>query len=193
MATLAYDRLAKEMRVQDPDTFVEVVEVYSQTRDYEAELINMTLPQIVAGAGKEPLGQVLGASVFVGITMTLLDNWKIGWEDQAGPALATFEIRGGNTLGQVEDIREPSPTFQNPIAATANATITRTNSSSATLIQPDATFDVIDATRLLEIWQLLGLDISNPLTVTKTSQAAGAISQTIGGDGENTSTVTRNP
>lgn len=142
MATLAYDRIAKEMRVQDPDVFIEVVEVYSQTRDYESELLNMSLPQIVSGSGKEPLGQVLGGNVFVGITIVLLDGWLIGWEDQAGPGLSVFEIRGGNTLGQVEPVTEPNPTFQNPIAGTANATITRTNSSSATLIEPALQADI---------------------------------------------------
>jgi hypothetical protein len=42
-----------------------------------------------------------------------------------------------------------------------------------------------------DMWQLMGLDKSNPLTVTKTSQAAGGVNQTISGDGENTSVVTR--
>ncbi len=44
-----------------------------------------------------------------------------------------------------------------------------------------------------EMWTLLGLDQQNPLTVTKTTQTAGDISQAITGDGENTSVVTRQP
>ena len=42
-----------------------------------------------------------------------------------------------------------------------------------------------------ELWKLQGLDAANPMTVTPTSRVAGPISQTITGDGENTSTVTR--
>ena len=49
-----------------------------------------------------------------------------------------------------------------------------------------------EATQLDELHKLQGLDISNPMTVTPTSRAAGTISQTISGDGETTSTVTRN-
>jgi len=59
-----------------------------------------------------------------------------------------------------------------------------------------ATVDIealADPQYLIDMWQLLGLDRDNPLTVTKTSQVAGGVNQTIGGDGENTSTVTRNP
>jgi len=44
-----------------------------------------------------------------------------------------------------------------------------------------------------EIWRTMGLDVANPMTVTPTSRIAGDVSQTITGDGETTSTVTRNP
>lgn len=46
-------------------------------------------------------------------------------------------------------------------------------------------------THIHEMWQLMGLDDGNPMTVTPTSRTAGNISQTISGDGETTSTVTR--
>lgn len=42
-----------------------------------------------------------------------------------------------------------------------------------------------------ELHKINGLDIANPMTVTPTSRTAGDISQTISGDGQNTSTVTR--
>jgi hypothetical protein len=42
-----------------------------------------------------------------------------------------------------------------------------------------------------EVHAIHGLDAANPMTVTKTSRTAGTISQTISGDGTNTSTVTR--
>jgi hypothetical protein len=42
-----------------------------------------------------------------------------------------------------------------------------------------------------DIYLLKGLDANNPMTVTPTSRAAGSIQQTISGDGETTSTVTR--
>ena len=49
------------------------------------------------------------------------------------------------------------------------------------------------AIQLLEMWKTLGLDIANPMTVTPILRTAGDISQTITGDGETTTTVTRDP
>lgn len=43
-----------------------------------------------------------------------------------------------------------------------------------------------------ELHQLQGLDDTSPLTVTPTARTVGAISQTISGDGENVTVVTRN-
>ncbi len=43
-----------------------------------------------------------------------------------------------------------------------------------------------------EVWRRHGLDVANPMTVTPTSIVAGSISQTISGDGESSTTVTRN-
>lgn len=53
--------------------------------------------------------------------------------------------------------------------------------------------ELVDGRHVNETWTILGLDKNNPLVVTKTSQAAGDISQVITGDGETISTVTRQP
>jgi hypothetical protein len=45
--------------------------------------------------------------------------------------------------------------------------------------------------KLDELHKLQGLDSDNPMTVTPTSRDAGSITQVISGDGETTSTVTR--
>lgn len=46
-------------------------------------------------------------------------------------------------------------------------------------------------TQVDEMHKIHGLDSGNPMTVTTTSRSAGTITQTISGDGETTSTVTR--
>jgi hypothetical protein len=46
---------------------------------------------------------------------------------------------------------------------------------------------------LQDLWARMGLDIDNPLTVTPSSFSAGNVSQTVTGDGETTTTVTRDP
>jgi hypothetical protein len=44
-----------------------------------------------------------------------------------------------------------------------------------------------------ELHKIQGLDISNPMTVTPTTRVAGTVDLSISGDGETTTTVTRNP
>ena len=52
-------------------------------------------------------------------------------------------------------------------------------------------FNSEDTTRLEEIWKILGLDLTAPMTVTESERTAGSITQVITGDGTTTSTVTR--
>lgn len=49
------------------------------------------------------------------------------------------------------------------------------------------------ATMLLELWRMRGLDPTAPVTVTVTSETAGTIQLEISGDGQTTSTLTRQP
>ena len=68
------------------------------------------------------------------------------------------------------------------------------DNSTGTAIVEDLTVNVaVDDgfVKVDELWKLQGLDPSNPMTVTQTSRQTGTINQTISGDGENTSTVTR--
>jgi len=61
---------------------------------------------------------------------------------------------------------------------------------------PGATLNtdhLVDAEKIKDLHLIQGLDASSPMTVTPTSRQAGGVTQTISGDGVNTSTVTRNP
>ena len=49
----------------------------------------------------------------------------------------------------------------------------------------------VQSAEIDEIWKLRGLDKSNPATFTKTEVTVGGITIDITGDGENTSTFTR--
>jgi hypothetical protein len=50
-----------------------------------------------------------------------------------------------------------------------------------------------EITKLNELYDIQGLNQSNPMTVTPTSKSAGDIDLAITGDGETTATVTRQP
>lgn len=65
---------------------------------------------------------------------------------------------------------------------------TMTDNSAGTTVVKSG---LVEASQLTELWQLQGLDADNAMTVTPTSRVAGAITQTITGDGDTTSTVTR--
>jgi hypothetical protein len=61
-----------------------------------------------------------------------------------------------------------------------------TDNSVGTIVVDDT-----ETLKLKEVYQIHGLDQSNPMTVTTTNRNVGNISQTISGDGTTTSTVTR--
>ena len=69
------------------------------------------------------------------------------------------------------------------------------NNASFSEITIDDVWTPTEKNRVLlqldELHKLQGLDASNPMTVTPTSRVTGSISQTISGDGKNTTTVTR--
>ena len=75
-----------------------------------------------------------------------------------------------------------------PIFTTFGTQVIRELSSSATISEI-----LTVLTQLKDIWQERGLDILNPATVTPTSRVAGGVDQTFTGDGQLTTTITRNP
>lgn len=135
MAELSFDRNAKLITVLRPALEITIQELYNKIKEYEDDLINMDLPQICTASGKEPLG----GSVFVGITLTLLDGWRITFQDSPdSPVQEVADVTGGNIVAQLEPFGADNPTFQNPIAPAGNLVITKTSSSSATLLEQAA-------------------------------------------------------
>ena len=74
-----------------------------------------------------------------------------------------------------------------------NVTVVPNNSAGLQIVTTGSGLSAAQDTRLKELHQEKGLESGSPMTVTPTSRAAGSWSQTISGDGENTSTVTRDP
>ncbi len=113
---------------------------------------------------------------------TSADIYKV-WE------VSEFELAGGNFVAVDESLVNIKPLF-----TTFGRFITKASASTATGIAVGSGLSGAQATQLIELWRLQGLDISNPMTVTPTTRDAGAgIGQAISGDGVNTTTVTRDP
>jgi hypothetical protein len=65
------------------------------------------------------------------------------------------------------------------------------NSAGLIQVTSGSGLSAAEQAKLDDLHKIQGLDSGNPMTVTPTSRAAGSIQQTISGDGETTSTVTR--
>lgn len=122
---LTYDFLNQIIEVPAPDTALDLQYLVNQTRDIEDNDDGITYPKILDAFGK----QSLGGSSFVGITVQLLENWRIRFEARAGPTTEVMTISGGNL------VKEGGV---NPIAPSAFTTVTLAQSSSPTITGLDA-------------------------------------------------------
>lgn len=112
--------------------------------------------------------------------------------DAATPIQIRQELDSNST--KLSTIAGDTATLSNGVAANANAQATKAlltvELNHLMALQNGEGLDSVQATMLLEIYRLYGLDPTRPLLVTKTSRTAGEITQTITGTTEQT-TVTR--
>jgi hypothetical protein len=94
LVTLNFDILNKHITVPAPSTEVSVQEIYDQSKDFEDDPVMMSYPIICTATGKEPLG----GNVFVGVTVTMQNGWKVGFEARAGPDNTACVVTGGNLV-----------------------------------------------------------------------------------------------
>lgn len=125
MVSYTFDRINRIIEVDLPDTEITIQSLHDAVRDYEDELQNMDLPQIISSAGKENLG----GGVSVGITSTLLDGWHVRFAARPGPTYVPCLISGGNLVTEDASI---------PYVGSAYVTIGLSASSSATSSDSDA-------------------------------------------------------
>ena len=121
--------------------------------------------------------EVTVAGVTFARTIEIVNGYSVTFDPDAA---YTVKLVGSNN--NIFDV-ESGILNQNGVSVIAG--------NSAGLINTGLT--AADILKLDELWRIAGLDESNPLVVTKTARTAGDIDQTIAGDGENLSTVTRNP
>ena len=108
-----------------PSTELNLQDLVDTCRYHEMQMENMDDDQLIAAAGKEPLG----GGVQVGITATLL-NALLAFEARSGPSYIQCNIKGGNLVAVDED----GIPVSSPISPTAFTQIVMAASSSATLI-----------------------------------------------------------
>ena len=181
----------------DPDTrIIEITEapvdgfqaldvqedIYEPLKDdwfSDSTLQNSKFPFRTFGDPKTATTQI-GPSVF-------FDNLN-GWRFQPFDADHTLVING-NIVGESSVEGENVPLFIG--RAGRQITILSEQSAQALTVQAGSGLSTEQDTKLDELHRLQGLKSGEPMTVTPSSRTSGDISQTITGDGESSTTVTR--
>ncbi len=127
MATISFLKYERVILIEDPvdGTFVTCQELINAIRDYEDELSFMDYAHIANAFGKQSLG---GGSQ-VGITLELINNWRIQFESPGSPPTITVYVRGGNLVAT-------NNYNNNPIKPSDYVTVIIAQSSSPTIITP---------------------------------------------------------
>ncbi|MFC1627280.1 hypothetical protein ACFL18_01835 [Patescibacteria group bacterium] len=121
-ASLTFFKADKVIQVDIIETAVTVQDLVNQIRDYEDELDALDYPKMCDAYGK----QDLGGGTLVGITLVLLDDWRIQFEARPGDEYISVSVSGGNLVAtNIYD--------DNPIKPSAFTQVSVTSSSSATL------------------------------------------------------------
>lgn len=119
------------------------------------------------------------AGVTYARTIEIINGYSITFEN------GSYSVRLSGSNNNFFDV-------ENGILNQNNVQVISQNSAGLIVKSIGSGLSTEEATKLDELHKLQGLDAANPMTVTPTSRQAGSIDQTISGDGENSSTVTRN-
>ncbi len=182
--TLLFDFPAKIITVPSPDVTLDLQFLINSIRDAEDDISpGMSYPKIADAFGK----QDLGGGVTVGMTVVLLDGWRVKFEDRPGPSTVSVTISGGNFVGEAG---------ANPVAPATYIQVTVAQSTSASIITPQSDTNLVYLVESLRnshpafgnvfYWDPYGgLDINNGLTPSAAVQTfAAAHSLATAGNGD---------
>jgi len=117
---LRFDFHNSIIEVPAPDTTVDLQYLIDQIREAESQLSpGMAYRKIADAFGK----QSLGGGNYVGLTVMLLDNWKLRFEARPGPDTVACFVTGGNLVAESGNPIAPSPYTQVTIAQSSSPTI----------------------------------------------------------------------
>ena len=159
---VTFDGPNKLILVNEGETSIDIQgDVYSNWKEWSLQRDNTKFLQAISTLGGDPIT----SETFVGDTYFLENGWRIQpWTSGKGYIL--------DVIGNIYT-REPG---QNPVNPTQNVSVTLTRSNiTETAIVGGATTE----NRLLEIWQILGLDAANTQTIRDTSITVGDITLSI--------------
>ncbi|MBI5044646.1 MAG: right-handed parallel beta-helix repeat-containing protein [Candidatus Levybacteria bacterium] len=121
---LTFNKNTKIITVGSPQTTLTIQDLHDDIRLFEHLPQNLEEAQIANASGK----QSLGGGVTVGITLELINNWRLAFEARPGPDTILCSVTGGNLVAT-------NDYDNNPIYPTAYTQVTIAQSSSATVIE----------------------------------------------------------
>ena len=128
---LLFDFYNKIITVPIADSSLDLQYLVNETRTAEHNLApGIAYKKIIDAFGK----QDLGGGVTVGITVVMLDGWRVAFAARAGPDTVSVTISGGNFVGEAG---------ANPISPTAYTQVTISQSTSATLVSSAADTNLV--------------------------------------------------
>lgn len=128
---LIFDFYTKIITVPIADTSLDVQFLINEIRNAEQTYSpGINYNKIADAFGK----QDLGSGVLVGITVVLLEGWRVAFAARTGPATVSVSISGGNFVGEAG---------ANPIAPTSFTQVTIAQSTSATLVSASADTNLV--------------------------------------------------
>lgn len=130
-SSLLFDFYNKIITVPIADSSLDLQFLINEIRTAEHNLApGIAYPQIADAFGK----QDLGGGVRVGITVILLDGWRVAFEARLGPSTVSVTISGGNFVGEAG---------ANPVAPTAYTQVNIAQSTSAALVSSSADTNLV--------------------------------------------------
>lgn len=168
------------IQITSPTVSVDLQTLHDFIEDQMATPVGVLNGDIIQPEGK--IEDPTNPGVFSQIIVVLNTPWQVQFWGGSGYST----VFGGKLIGGLSD---------EPIKATGTAgdiTVLNSPVDGITVVTGSALTTAQD-TRLKELHQEKGLESGSPMTVTPSSRAAGSWSQTVTGDGETTTTVTRDP
>jgi hypothetical protein len=138
---LLFDKINKVITIEDTTDEITIQNLLNAVRQWEDELSSMDIGQVASAAGKEPLG----GGVVVGITLTLLDNWRLAFEARDGPTYVQCKVSGGNLVGTHPDgVIYPTAFTQVVMTASSSATLQELGAIQYSSFGGGVTLDVVN-------------------------------------------------
>lgn len=177
---LSIDWFNQLIKVTSPTTAVDAQTLHDFIEDEMATPVGLVHSDIIQPEGK--VEDPSNPGVFSQIIIILNSPWQIQFWAGSGYT----RIFGGKIVGGLND------EVIKATGAAGDVTVLESPVDGLTVASGSGLSAAQD-TRLTELHQAKGLESGNPMTVTPTTRAVSGWSQTITGDGETTTTVTRDP